>query len=221
MNRFVLSLIVFSILAPYSLFGAEYPAPPSSGYYVVDKARKIDETYEAHINALCREVELVASVRMMLLTVSSTDAGISEYADEVLASWGKGSGKTLVMVVSFDDHKVHTAVSDELEKVLAKSRMSRIHEDILIPDFKRREYGKGVYRAFRLYAEEIADAYHVEFESLEKLPYIYGYDDDWEEIEDLTDDAARIATCCACWHVFYGPRWHKHWHWRRRRHHCW
>lgn len=220
MKRFVLGLVPIFLLVPFVLFAAEYPAAPSSGYYVLDKARKIDETYEKHINALCREVELVASVRMMFLTVSSTDdAGISEYAEAVLKSWGKGSGKTLVMVVSFDDHKVHTALSDELEKELAKSRISRIHEDILIPDFKKRSYGKGVYRAFRLYAKQIADAYHVEFESLEKVPYIYGHDDDWGDLEELTDDAARIATCCACWHCFRMS--HRGWRWRWRRHHRW
>jgi uncharacterized membrane protein YgcG len=221
MKRFVFGLILISLSVPFVLFAAGYPAAPSSGYYVVDKAGKIDENYERYINALCREVELVASVRMMLLTVSATDADIEAYADEVLASWGKGSARALVMVVSFDDHKVHTALSDELEKELAKSRISRIHEDILIPEFKNRSYGKGAYRAFRLYAKEVADAYNVEFESLEKSPYIYGNDDDWEEIEDLADDAIRIAACCACWHAFHRPHWHRHWHWRWRRHHCW
>jgi len=216
MKRVILSLVVVSILVPFGVSAATYPEPPSSGYYVLDTERKISETYEERINGLCREVELVAGVRMMVLTFSSTDdASIKEYAGDVLREWSKDeSGKTLVMVVSFDEHKVYTAAGDELEASLAKSRLSRIHEDILIPDFKRREYGKGIYRSFRLYAKEVADACDVEFGSLEKTPYVYARDDD---LEELADDAVRIATCCACWHAFHGF----HWHWRWRRHHCW
>lgn len=225
MKRFVLGMIPVLILVPCGLFGAEYPDASSPGYYVLDQERKIEQVYEEHINALCREVELVTSVHMAVLTLSTTgNKDIKDYAEELYELWSKDRpepGKGLLIMAAFDDHRVYTAVGAGLEDALAKSTVNRIHERIIIPDFKKRSYGKGIYRAIRLYAKEIEDAYHVEFESLEKPPYIYGHDDDWEEIEDLADDAARVATCCACWHVFHGPHWHKHWHWRWRRHHRW
>jgi len=221
MKRFVLGMISVLILAPGGLFGAEYPDASSPGYYVLDQERKIEQVYEEHINALCREVELVASVHMAVLTLSTTgNKDVKNYAEELYELWSKDRpepGKGLLIVAAFDDHKVYTAVGAGLKDALSKSTVNRIHERIIIPDFKKRSYGKGIYRAIRLYAKEIEDAYHVEFESLERTPYIYGYDDDWDE---AIEDAARIATCCACWH---GARvMHRgFWRYRWRRHHRW
>lgn len=222
MKRFVLGMIFVLILAPCGLFGAEYPDASSPGYYVLDQERKIEQVYEEYINALCREVELVASVHMAVLTLSTTgNKDIKDYAEELYELWSKdrpAPGRGLLIVAAFDDHRVHTAVGAGLKDALAKSRISRIQEDILIPEFKKREYGKGVYRAFRLYAKEIADAYHVEFESLEKTPYAYAYDDN---LDEAIEDAARIATCCACLHgarVMHRGSWRYRW---RHRHHRW
>lgn len=207
------------LLIPLSLFGAGFPAAPSAGYYVVDEDRLISSKYEEYINALSREVDQVTSVSMTVLIISSTgDEDISVYADNLAGKWFAGGAerdKGLVIVIAKDDHRVATNVGKDLEDVITTARIRRTRKNILIPNFKRSEYGRGVYWAMREYAKEVEKAYDVDFENLSESP---GYDD---ELDDLFDG------CWACWRVTTCLRWYIWWercrHHNHHRHHygCW
>ncbi|MBN2378592.1 TPM domain-containing protein [candidate division WOR-3 bacterium] len=211
MKRFFLCLVVFSM----TLVGADFPQAPASGYYVADDEGIIDSKYESYINTLCREVNLATSVNMSVVTVSSvSNEGINIYADRLAEKWYPDQAvrdKTLVIVIAEDDHEVITSVGAELEKVLTSSKVDRTRRNIIIPNFKNHEYGRGVYWAMRTYAKEIEKEYDVDFETLEDSP---GYEgDEFDEDFDEGCWSCWRAFTCLGWVLWWDSHW-DHWHYK-------
>lgn len=216
-------LLLFTALAiPMAISGAQFPAPPRVGYYVADEEKEISESWESYISDLCREVELVTGIRMTAATVSSIEGeDIDSYARDLLAEWRDEEEKLLVLVAAMDEHKITTAVSENLDDVFTASDLSRIKRKFIIPNFKQRRYGRGVYWGLRKYAEEIEDAYDVSIESLDDYASSYEdrdvWEDEWEDGWDEGEDACAWACCLLGWHLWWWELWADDDHHR----HCW
>ncbi len=156
------------------LCAANLPPPPAQNYYVLDQADIIDASYEARINELCREVERKTTAEMAVLTIHSFE-GESPwyYATELGNFWGVGQESEdngLMMVVAVADREVFTAAGTGMEAILPDARLDQIYRSILVPDFRKERYGKGIYQALQMYAVEIERYYEVEFEGTRGAP---------------------------------------------------
>lgn len=169
----VLSVLIVSVSV---LVAADYPPPPPPGHYVLDLAEVIDASYETQINELCREVELKTTAEMALLTIGSFEGQEPwYYATELGNLWGAGQESEdngLVMVVAVADREVFTAAGSGMEAVLPDASLDQIYRNILVPNFRKERYGRGIYEAFQLYALAIGKAYEVRFEGTKKAPQV-------------------------------------------------
>ncbi|MBD3285088.1 hypothetical protein GF359_01825 [candidate division WOR-3 bacterium] len=223
-----ITLIVSVFLVPFLASGA-YPDAPSPGYYVADEEGIIESKYEEYINSLCREVNLVTSVKMTAVAVSTTGGeDINEYAENLSKSWyseqtARDNG--IIIVVAEDDHEVVTIVGKGLQEILPPSKVDRIRRNITIPNFKRHEYGRGVYWTLRTFAREMEDAYDANFETLEDTPDADDYADDY--YDDAFEDGCWgcwRAIACLGWLMWWDSIWDDHDHWDHHHHHrhrCW
>jgi uncharacterized protein len=168
------------------LFGASYPSPPPAGVYVLDLREVIEDSLEAAINDLCREVEQKTTAEMAVLTVSTTQGQEPwEYATEVGNLWGVGQeteDNGLLMLVAIDDREVFTAAGSGMEAILPDALLDQIYRNVLVPHFREEEYGQGIYAAFELYAVEIGRYYEVEFEGIRGAPSIEQEKKSWDEV---------------------------------------
>lgn len=208
MKRLITTLSIAVLVIPVVLLAADYPAVPESGYYVADTERKIESYYEEGINDICREVKLVTDVRMGVLTISSTDAeDIASYASSLRNDWF-GEESSLLLVVVMDDHQIATAVTDDLALIFTESRISHVRRRFLIPNFKEREYGRGIYWAMREFAKYIEAVYDEDFESLDDVPDDY-YERDYHQdrVNDACVEACIRASCFLGWHWWWWEHW--------------
>lgn len=61
--------------------------------------------------------------------------------------WGVGiSGKNngMLLYIAIDDRKFFTVTADQLQDRLSASRIGQIHNDFLVPSFKRQAYAEGI-----------------------------------------------------------------------------
>jgi uncharacterized protein len=177
--------IILAALVP-SLEGAAYPSRPPPGVYVLDLRGVIDDSLEAAINNLCREVEQKTTAEMAVLTVSTTEGQEPwEYATEVGNRWGVGQeaeDNGLLMLVAVDDRKVFTAAGSGMEAILPDAAIDQIYRNVLVPHFREEKYGEGIYEAFELYAAQIGRYYEVEFEGTSRAPSIEQEKSSWDEV---------------------------------------
>lgn len=157
------------VLGPALLAAGDYPAPPPSDTYVLDEAGVISPADETRINELCREVEYITTAEMAVLVIGTTHGEPHwYYATEVGNEWGVGQARGdngLVMLVAIDDRQVFTATGSGMEGILPDLVVDKIYRNILVPHFKKEQYGEGIYQALQMYAVEIERYYEVEFES--------------------------------------------------------
>lgn len=165
---------IILLVACATLTAGKYPSPPPLDHYVQDLAGVIDDGYETRINDLCREVERTTSAEMAVLTVSTTSGEPHWlYATEVGNEWGVGQAEGdngLLMLVAVDDREVFTATGSGMEGIIPDIIIDRIYRNVLVPNFKASEFGKGIYEAMQLYAVEIEKHYQVEFAGTEGAP---------------------------------------------------
>lgn len=151
-----------------------YPSPPPPDHYILDLAGVVDADYEKRINDLCREVERKTTAEMAVLTMASFEGEEPwYYATQLGNYWGVGQATEdngLVMVVAIEDREVFTATGSGMEAVLPDAVLDRIYRQVLVSNFRRERYGKGIYQALQLYAIRIEEAYEVEFVGTRKAP---------------------------------------------------
>lgn len=168
-----LSLLLLLVVP---LFALDIPSPPPPDTYIKDMTGVVGADYEARINALCREVERVTTAEMAVLVISTTEGQAHWlYATEVGKEWGVGQeaqDNGLLMLVAIDDRQVFTATGSGMEAVLPDAIIDQIYRNVLVPNFRAEEYGKGIYEALQLYAKEIEKEYGVEFEGTQGAPTI-------------------------------------------------
>ncbi len=217
MRNIFLTASVLAGILPLFVSGAEYPAPPQEGDYVLDQDGVISSSYEDAIDDLCEEVEAATSVRMYVVILSTLpDEDILAYSRGLYSAWNQGvETNGLVLVVSVDDHKVTTYVGDRLASALTEREVDRTRKQILIPNFRSKEYGRGIYWAFREYAKEIEKAYDVKFDAVREYPReSQARIPDWV-VGECCASCFRGA-CTAFWTAFWWDvfhhRHHRHYH---------
>jgi len=146
MKKIIIALLIFSLIVAVS--GVEYPELRN---FVTDTANMIDPVYEGKINELCKEIEQDTTVEIAVVTIDSLNGMSKEqYAVELFERAGIGkkdrdNGLLILIVKSEREYRVEVGYG--LEHLITDSHKVDIGDGILVPNFKRGEFGKGVYEA--------------------------------------------------------------------------
>ena len=159
----LLTLPLIFILALSVL--AEEPSYPGYSGYVNDFANVITAEEETQIATLIKEVEKTTTAEMAVVTVTTiAPQTIEAYAVELFERWkigkkGKDNGVLIILAINDRAGRIETGYG--LEGALPDIVCSEISRRIMIPYFRRGEFGKGLLAGTMAVAEKIAREYGV------------------------------------------------------------
>jgi uncharacterized protein len=154
-------LLAFQIstLAQHS----ESPIPlPTPFTPIVDNANVIDAETRQKLESIFVNLKQRAEIEFAVVTVDTTgDQDIFDYSLAVARGWGigsKGGEKNgFLLLVAIKDRKYFTQVSDHLEGDLNDGLVGEIQRARLVPEFRRGNYGQGIYETVQTYVATLAE----------------------------------------------------------------
>jgi uncharacterized protein len=132
---------------------AEVPVPALTGP-VVDQAGLLPGGEVQRLERLARAARAEkggAGVQLQFLLVPSLEGeSIEDYSMRVAEAWKLGSRASdngVLVTVSRDDRRVRIEVGGGLEGGLTDAQSARIIRETMVPAFRERRYGEGLYGA--------------------------------------------------------------------------
>jgi uncharacterized protein len=123
---------------------------------IVDNANVIDAQTRERLESIYRNLKERANIEYAVLTVPTTgEQDIFDFSLAVARGWGIGSKEGdkagFLLVVAIQDRKYFTQISDHLEGDLPDGAVGQIQRERLIPEFRQRNYSKGIYDTIQAY----------------------------------------------------------------------
>jgi len=119
--------------------------------FITDDANIIDFSYEQKISELSTVIEQKTTVEIAVVTVSSLEGvPIDMYAVELFEKSGVGKkdkDNGLLLVIAPNEREYRFEVGYGLEGTLPDITAREIGKNVLEPNFRDGEYGKGIYEA--------------------------------------------------------------------------
>jgi len=127
---------------------------------VVDNANIIDPVYEDKIKQLALNIEKETTVEIVVVTVESLEGESKEmYAEKLFRQAGigkKDKDNGLLILVAEREHEYRFEVGYGLEGTITDSMKVNIGDRIIVPNFQKGEYGKGIYEAMLVIQEMLS-----------------------------------------------------------------
>jgi len=138
--------------------GQNFPRPTG---YVNDFADIISAGVEQEMTSLAVELERKTGVEIAVATVPDMGGDvIDSYANRLYESWGIGkAGKDngVLILLALEERKVKIETGYGLEPILPDGKTGGILDEYVIPDLRRGDYGRGLYRGMAAVAGVIAE----------------------------------------------------------------
>ena len=128
---------------------------------IIDNANVIDAQTRERLESIYRNLKERANIEYAVLTVPTTgDQDIFDFSLAVARGWGIGSKEGdkagFLLVVAIQDRKYFTQVSDHLEGDLPDGVVGQIQRERLVPQFRQRNYSKGILDTVQAYVATLA-----------------------------------------------------------------
>lgn len=140
-------VLLFLIFIPLSS-AVEYP---SAVGYINDFADMLSPSDEVRLNNEITAIEKATTVEIAIVTIDSLQGvSIDEYAVKLFEKWGigkKSKDNGLLILVARNEKEYRIETGYGLEGTINAARAGRIGREIIEPNFKNGEYGKGLYEA--------------------------------------------------------------------------
>lgn len=197
----VFPLVICALLIGFAAatVAAQTPSPLSKPTgYVNDYANVIDAGTKSKLETILTNLKQRADIEIAVATVPSTNGeDIFDYSLAVARGWGigsKGGDKAgLLLLVAVNDRKYFTQVSDHLEGDLPDGLVGQIQRERLVPQFKRGNYGQGIYDTVQAYVATLAAKRGFSIDGIDKS-YAYGSEPVYQP--RATRSGSSGAPCC-------------------------
>lgn len=128
---------------------------------IVDNAHVIDADTRTRLEQIYRDLKDHGQIEYAVLTVDTTGGmDIFDYSLAVSRGWGigpkDGEKASFLLVVAIQDRKYFTQVSRHIEGDLPDGLVGQIQRQRLVPEFKQRNYSKGILDTIETYAGTLA-----------------------------------------------------------------
>jgi len=136
---------ILLLLLPFAAGAADVPALQGR---VNDYANLISPDQKQRIEAQLAQFEQQTGNQVAVLTIASLDGeDIEGYGNRVARAWAlgkKGKDNGALLIVAQQDRKMRIEVGYGLEPVLTDLQTSIIQNEVIIPYFKRGDFGGGI-----------------------------------------------------------------------------
>lgn len=124
---------------------------PHLNGYVTDNANIINEEYEKKITDLAESINKNTTVEIAVLTIQNLEGDTPEnYALNTFRQNGVGkkdNNNGLLILVAKEERKYRFEVGYGLEGTIPDANKVSIGDKIIVPHFKKEEYGEGIYES--------------------------------------------------------------------------
>lgn len=145
-QRWKLPVAVYLLLAT-GLIHASNHFPTLSGR-VVDNANMLDQAGEQRLTALLEGHQNATSNQLVIVTLPDLGGvDIETYGYQLGRSWGigqKGKDNGLLLIVAKKERKIRIEVGYGLEGSLTDAISSNIINSVILPEFKKGQFGNGI-----------------------------------------------------------------------------
>jgi uncharacterized protein len=121
--------------------------PPLTGR-IVDQANLLSPEQRQRIESKLAQFEQQTGDQVAVLTIDSLDGeAIEDYANKVARAWGlgrKGKDNGVLLLVAKQDRKMRIEAGYGLEPVLTDLQTKVIQDEVIIPYFKKGDFGGGI-----------------------------------------------------------------------------
>jgi len=176
MSRIRISVLCLVLLSGWccSLLATTPPIPDQAPAYVVDLAEIIPPSLEERLNKVLRELEVKTTAQMVILTLESLDGRDMESLSlEVAEKWKigqKDKDNGLLFTVAVKDRRYRFETGYGLEGILPDSLLGSLGRQVLVPYFKKGNYGEGIAAVTGEIVRIISRNAQVSLEGTEELP---------------------------------------------------
>ncbi len=157
-------LVVFGLLAFDGAARAEVTIP-DPGTFVVDRAGIFDAPTRHKLEGWLRDLEEKTTAQVKVLTVATTDGEpFFDFVQRHAELWklGRaGQDNGVLIVVAVHDQKYQIQVGYGLEGVLPDQWCGSLGRKVFVPNFRQRNYARGLYHGTIAVANKIADGANV------------------------------------------------------------
>lgn len=183
----VVSFVALIAVAPFVPLLSAQPAIPELTAPVNDFANVIDADDEGALEDLIRKLQAASGDVLVVATVKTFQpaADIRVYANEVFENHGRGIGQKgrdngLLLLLAVDDRQVWAEVGYDLEGIITDGFAGETSRNVMVPYFRKGDYGGGMLAGATRLAQRIAEARNV---TLEGVPVRQPADDGEDDRE--------------------------------------
>jgi uncharacterized protein len=175
----------------------ESPIPlPTPFTPIVDYANVIDADTRQKLESIYVNLKQRADIEFAVVTVDTTgDQDIFDYSLAVARGWGIGSKEGekngFLLLVAIKDRKYFTQVSDHLEGDLNDGLVGEIQRARLVPQFRKGNYGQGIYETVQTYVATLAEKRGFNIEGIDQR---YAYRE--APTEPATSSPGGLSSSC-------------------------
>ena len=152
-------VLLFSAALAFSAGAVTVPERPHN--YVTDLAGIVDNTAENQLNRYLKELEQKTTAQVAVLTINSLEGADIEDLSLTVAhdKWKlgqKGKDNGVLLLIAFKDRKYRIEVGYGLEGVLPDGLVGSIGRQLLVPNFKKGQFSKGIFETALAIAQTVA-----------------------------------------------------------------
>jgi len=141
--------------------------------YLNDFAGLLTPSQKDEIEKKLVDIEKETTNEISVVIINSLEGKtIEEYANEIFNGWGigkKGKDNGVLILISLNEKKVRIEVGYGLEGYLPDSICGRIIRDIMVPEFRKNDFYKGIKEAIET-IDNILKGEKIEIESSQSHP---------------------------------------------------
>ena len=151
---------------------AAIPARPAENSFIFDFAGMLSAGQADQLRALGKALKDASGAEVVLVTVTSLDGAVlDDYAHALFQAWGigdrkKNNGVLLLVnqesVLADRSGRVRIEVGYGLEGALPDGKCGRILDELALPAWAEKDYGKGIYDAYLAIGRAVADEYQLD-----------------------------------------------------------
>jgi uncharacterized protein len=165
---------------------------------IVDYANVIDADTRQKLESIYVNLKQRADIEFAVITVDTTgDHDIFDYSLAVARGWGIGSKEGekngFLLLVAIKDRKYFTQVSDHLEGDLNDGLVGEIQRARLVPQFRKGNYGQGIYDTVQTYVATLAEKRGFNIEGIDQR---YAYRETPTQPATSSRPGGLSSSCC-------------------------
>jgi uncharacterized protein len=156
---------------------AQQPSPPELTAPVNDFANVISAEQEAELDSLSRKLQAASGDVLVVATVKTFQpfADLPSYTTEMFENHGKGIGQKgrdngLLLVLAVDDRQVRVEPGYDLEGIITDGFAGQVSREVMVPFFRKNDYGGGLVAGATRLAERIAQVRGVTLDGVRSAP---------------------------------------------------